>query len=222
MSVQLAVRTVALVAFAYFVGGISWALIIGKRFYNIDVREHGSGNLGATNVFRTLGAKAAIATLVLDIAKGSVAVGFAWWLVPTATFGVTAHTWAMILATMAAIFGHSYSPYIGFKGGKGVATAAGALLVFTPYPWPILLGSFIIVVALSRMVSLGSIVIALEYPPLCLYFYPGNWTIFGFACVAAGLVIWRHRTNIMRIWRHEEPKISFSGRGAAARKEGDT
>ena len=222
MALQLAVRIVAILAVAYLVGGISWALIIGKRFYNVDVRQHGSGNLGATNVFRTLGAKAAAVTLLLDIAKGALAVGFAWWLVPTATFGETAHTWAMIVATMAAIFGHSYSPYIGFKGGKGVATAAGALLVFTPYPWPIMLGTFILVVALSRMVSLGSVMVALEYPALCLIFYPGNWTIFGFASVAAGLVIWRHRTNIARIWRGEEPKISFSGRGSETRKKGES
>jgi acyl phosphate:glycerol-3-phosphate acyltransferase len=222
MDSQLAVRFAAILVFGYLVGGISWSLIIGKTFYQIDVRDSGSGNLGATNVFRALGAKAAIATLLLDAAKGSLAVGFAWWLVPTVPYGESAHTWAMIAATMAAIFGHSYSPYIGFKGGKGVATAAGALLVFTPYPWPFLFGSFILVVAFSRMVSLGSIVVAVEYPILCLVFYPGNWTIFGFACVAAGLVIWRHRANIVRIWRREEPRVSFGGRGTEARKKGDS
>ena len=220
MDSQLAVRFVALLAFSYLIGGIPWSLIIGKRFYGIDVREFGSGNLGATNVFRALGAKAAIATLVLDAAKGAIAVAFAWWLMPTAAYGVTAHTWAMIAATMAAIFGHSYSPYIGFKGGKGVATAAGALLVFTPYPWPFLFLSFILVVVISRMVSLGSIVVAIEYPILCIVFYPGNWTIFGFACVAASLVIWRHRANIVRIWHREEPRISFGGRGSETRKKG--
>jgi glycerol-3-phosphate acyltransferase PlsY len=220
MDVQLAGRVIVLVAFGYLTGGISWALIIGKRFYNIDIRECGSGNLGATNVYRTLGAKAAIATLVLDITKGAVAVAFAWWLVPAATFGESAHTWAMIAATMAAILGHSYSPYIGFRGGKGVATAAGALLVFTPYPWVFMLGTFVIIVALSRMVSLGSVIVAFEYPVLCLVFYPGNWAVFGFACVAAGLVIWRHRANIARIRRHEEPKIAFSSRGSSEREEG--
>lgn len=220
MDSQLAVRLVAIAIVGYLVGGISWALIIGKVFYKIDMRVQGSGNLGATNVFRTLGAKAAIATLVLDAAKGAAAVGFAWWLVPTATFGESAHTWAMILATMAAIFGHSYSPYIRFKGGKGVATAAGALIILTPYPWPFLLGLFIVVVALSRMVSLGSVVIAAAYPLACWVFYPNNWAIIGFAIVAACLVIWRHRTNIGRIIRGEEPKISFSGRGAAKKEKG--
>jgi glycerol-3-phosphate acyltransferase PlsY len=223
MDLQLAARIVAIAVLGYLVGGISWAYIIGKRFYSIDVREHGSGNLGATNVFRTLGAKAAIATLLLDAAKGAAAVGFAWWLVPTAMFGESAHTWAMIVATMAAILGHSYSPYIGFRGGKGIATAAGALLVLTPYPWPFLLGIFIIVVAFSRMVSLGSVVDAIAYPLLCVVFYPGNWAIIAFSVVAASLVVWRHRANIVRIVRGEEPKISFSGRGSAAReKKGDT
>lgn len=223
MDLQLGARIVAAAVVSYLVGGISWAYIIGKRFYGIDVRLHGSGNLGATNVFRTLGAKAAIATLVLDVAKGAAAVGFAWWLVPVATYGETAHTWAMITATMAAILGHSYSPYIGFRGGKGIATAAGALLVLTPYAWPFLLGIFIIVVAFSRIVSLGSVMDAIAYPLLCLVFYSGNWAILGFACAAASLVVWRHRANIVRIVRGEEPKISFSGRGSAAReKKGDT
>jgi acyl phosphate:glycerol-3-phosphate acyltransferase len=218
---MLAVRIVVVLVAGYLLGGISWSLIIGKRFYGVDVRQSGSGNLGATNVFRALGAKAAIATLVLDAAKGAAAVGLAWWLVPSAVFGEPAHTWAMIAATMAAILGHSYSPFIGFRGGKGVATAAGALLVLTPYPWPFLFGTFIVVVALWRIVSLGSVVVAFEYPVLCYVFYPQNWPVLAFACVAAGLVIWRHRANIVRIWRREEPKISVSRRGSEARKKGE-
>ena len=132
------------------VGGISWALIIGKRFYEIDVREHGSGNLGATNVFRTLGAKAAIATLVLDVAKGAAAVGFAWWLVPTATYGrVRAHVGddrcddgghprPLVLAL------HRLQGRQGRRHGRRRAARASR-----PYPWPFLLGTFIVVVALS-------------------------------------------------------------------------
>ena len=198
--------------------------IIGKRFYGIDVRAHGSGNLGATNVFRTLGAKAAIATLVLDVAKGAAAVGFAWWLVPAATYGETAHTWAMIAATMAAILGHSYSPYIGFRGGKGVATAAGALLVLTPYAvavpaWHVHRRRSAVANGLARLGD--GCDRRTRSSALCST--PGNWAILGFACAAASLVVWRHRANIVRIVRGEEPKISFSGRGSAAReKKGDT
>ena len=215
MTWQLAARIAAVLVVAYLLGGISWALVIGKQFYGIDVREYGSGNLGATNVLRALGLRAAIATFLLDAAKGSLAVGFAVWIVPRATFGDSAHTWAMIAATMAAILGHSYSPYIRFRGGKGVATAAGAVFVITPVVLALALVVFALVVILSRMVSLGSVVATAVYPPLCLPFYPGDWLIFGFGCVAAGLVIWRHRANIGRIARGEEPKISFKGRGAA-------
>lgn len=211
------IRFVAVVVAAYLLGAIPFALIIGKRFYKIDVREHGSGNLGATNVFRTLGIKAAVATLLLDAAKGAAAVGFAY-LVFTGRSDL-AREWGMIAATIAAVAGHSYSPYIRFTGGKGVATAAGALLVLTPYPWPILLGLFILVVLLSRMVSLGSVVDAVAYPLLCLVFYAGDWPIIGFSFGIAALVIWRHRANIVRIAHGEESRISLSGRGSAARRK---
>lgn len=222
MDWQLAWRVAVTLAAAYLLGGIPWALIIGKRFYHIDVREHGSGNLGATNVFRTLGAKAAVATAVLDAAKGALAVGIAVWLVPTYAFGALPHEWAMIAATLAAMLGHSYSPYAGFHGGKGVATAAGALLVVTPLAWPFLFGTFLIVIVVTRMVSLGSVLVALEYPVLCLLLYRGEWPVIIFSTVAAALVLWRHRTNIVRIVRGQEPKISLSKRGSAAREKGDS
>ena len=220
MTWQLAVRLIAASGCAYLLGGIPWALIIGLKFYKIDLRKEGSGNLGATNVLRVLGAKAAAATLLLDMAKGSAAVLVAIVLVPEAQFGPLAREWAMILATMAAILGHSYSPYIKLRGGKGVATAAGALLVLTPYPWPILLLTWLLVIAIFRMVSLGSVVIAIEYPLLCLVFYPGDWLLIGFATVAATLVVWRHRANIVRIFRGQEPKVSFKNRGSASRDKG--
>ena len=215
MTWELAARIVAVLVVAYLLGGISWALVIGKQFYGIDVREYGSGNLGATNVLRALGLPAAIATFLLDAAKGSAAVGFAVWIVPRVTFGDSTHTWAMFVATMAAILGHSYSPYLRFRGGKGVATAAGAVFVITPIVLVLALVVFGLVVVLSRMVSLGSVVATAVYPLLCLAFYPRNWLIFGFGCVAAGLVIWRHRANIGRIARGEEPKISFERRESA-------
>jgi len=215
MVVEIIIRFIGVVVVAYLLGGIPFALIIGLRFYDIDVRKHGSGNLGATNVFRALGAKAASATLLLDLLKGSAAVGFAYLVFAGQTDLL--QEWAMIAATIAAVAGHSYSPYIGFSGGKGVATAAGALLVLPPSPWPFLLGTFVIVVLLFRMVSLGSVIIAVEYPLLCLLFYPDDWPIIGFSFGIAALVIWRHRTNIVRIARGEESKISFRGRGTAAR-----
>jgi glycerol-3-phosphate acyltransferase PlsY len=128
----------------------------------------------------------------------------------------------MVGGTMAAIVGHSYSPYIGFRGGKGVATAAGALLVLTPLPWPLLFFTFLLVIVLSRIVSLGSVIIAIEYPILCVWLYPEQWPIISFAIMAASLVVWRHRSNVVRIARGQEPKISLSRRGSAVRTKGES
>jgi glycerol-3-phosphate acyltransferase PlsY len=183
------------------------------------LRTQGSGNLGATNVLRVLGAPAAVATLLLDMAKGTVSVLIAFYLVPVAPYGSVWQQWAMIASTMAVIVGHSYSPYIAMRGGKGVAPAAGALLILTPYAWPILLLTFLLVIALLRMVSLGSIVMAIEYPLLCLWLYPGEWPIIVFSFAAAALVLWRHRSNMGRIARREEPRVSFKRGKSAARSE---
>jgi len=217
---QLALRLVAAAVFAYLTGGIPWALIIGLRFYGIDLRTEGSGNLGATNVLRVLGAKAAAATLALDVAKGAAAVAFAVYAVPAPAYGEVAHQWAMILATMASIMGHSYSPYICFKGGKGVATAGGALIVLTPLALAILLPAWFLVIVVTRRVSLGSVVVAVAYPLLCWRLYPGDWLVLSFAAVAASLVVWRHRANVVRILRGTEPKVSFKERGSAFRNKG--
>jgi acyl phosphate:glycerol-3-phosphate acyltransferase len=209
-------RIAGVVAFAFLIGSIPWALVIGKVFYHVDVRAVGSGNLGATNVFRVLGRVAGTATFLLDAAKGICAVLVAVYAVPASVYGESAHQWAMIGATLAAMAGHSFSPFVGFKGGKGVATAAGALLVLTPKAWPFLLGIWLVTVAIWRMVSLGSVAIAFAYPFLCAWLYPGEWPILGFSVVAAALVIWRHSSNIKRILAGTESKISL-GRGTAAR-----
>jgi len=216
--VELGVRIAGAMLVAYLVGAIPWALIIGKRLYGVDPREHGSGNLGATNVFRVLGARASIITLLLDAAKGALAVVIASLLVPEAQFGFLAHEWTRVGAMMAAVFGHSYSPYIGFKGGKGVATSAGALAVLTPLVFVLELTIFALVVVLSRMVSLGSIVVAVLYPLLVWYVYPDNLPLQITVIILAVLVLWRHRSNMARIVRGQESKITIRGRGSALRR----
>jgi acyl phosphate:glycerol-3-phosphate acyltransferase len=216
----LALRIAASLFAAYLLGAIPWALIVGKTCCRVDVRTQGSGNLGATNVMRVLGWKAALLTLALDIGKGALAVYLAGVIVPAAVYGAAAHEWTMLGATLAAIGGHSYSPYIGFKGGKGVATGAGALLVLlwgTPV-WLILLLTFVIVLAVSRIVSLSSVIVAIEFPLLMLRFYPGDWALLALSVVAAGLVIWRHSSNIKRIFRGEEPRMSFTRAPSAQQK----
>lgn len=212
------VRIAAPLAVGYLVGGIPWALIVGKRFFGVDPREHGSGNLGATNVFRTLGFRAGLSVFALDIAKGAAAVALAMLVCPPE---VQAHArdWVLIGVAMAAVLGHSFSPYIRFKGGKGVATAAGTIAVMLPLTWPILFLSFVALVAAWRMVSLASILIAAAFPLLTWLLYPDRPVMLVFALVAATLVIFRHRSNIGRIVRGEESKISFSRRGEAISRE---
>jgi glycerol-3-phosphate acyltransferase PlsY len=210
-------RIAAPLAVGYLVGGIPWALIVGKRFYGIDLREHGSGNLGATNVFRSLGFRAGLAVFALDIAKGAAAVALAMLLCPPEITG-NARDWVLISVAMSAVLGHSFSPYIRFRGGKGVATAAGTIAVMMPMVWPILFVSFIVIVAIWRMVSLASIIMAIEFPILTWMLYPDRPALMTFAVVAATLVIIRHWSNIGRIARGEENKISLSRRGEAVSK----
>jgi acyl phosphate:glycerol-3-phosphate acyltransferase len=217
---ETALRVAIILVVAYLLGAIPFAVIVGRLFYHVDVREHGSGNAGATNVMRVLGLKAGLAVLVLDGLKGVAAVLFAM-LVHPVYLSATAHDWVLIGASFTAVLGHSYSPYLGFAGGKGVATAAGALLVVMPAVWPILLAVFVVVVGLSRMVSLGSVVIAAIFPLLVVVFYGDRLAFVTFSLVATSLVIWRHRSNIARIARGEEAKISLD-RDEAGQREEDT
>ena len=209
-------RIAAPLAVGYLIGGIPWALIIGKRFYGIDPRKHGSGNLGATNVFRTLGWKAALAVAVLDIAKGAAAVLLAMSVCPPEVRG-DARDWVLVSVAIVTILGHTYSPYIRFNGGKGVATAAGVVAVMMPLTWPILFVTFVVVIAIWRMVSLGSIVIAIEFPLLAWLLYGDRPVLVIFAVCAAALVVFNHRSNLARIARGEEPKISWSRSGDTPR-----
>ncbi|RJO63566.1 MAG: glycerol-3-phosphate 1-O-acyltransferase, partial [Myxococcales bacterium] len=181
--------TLAIVALvlAYLIGAVPFALIVGKVYRGIDLREHGSGNLGATNVFRVLGWKAGIVAALLDVAKGAAAVGVAVWLHP-ASAGEPAFDWMLICSMIAAMAGHSYSPYIRFAGGKGVAVAGGGLLIITPLAWPILFLIFALIVVIGRMVSLGSVITAASFPFLVLWLYPDRTPIVALSFGAAALV----------------------------------
>jgi len=210
--------TLLSIVVGYFVGGIPFALIVGKLFYHCDPREHGSGNLGATNVLRVLGIRAGIVVFALDVTKGAAAV-LATSLFAPPGISSNARDLMMIAAALGAMLGHSYSPYIGFKGGKGVAVAGGALIVITPLACAVLFGSFLFVVVLTRIVSLSSVLIACEYPVLCLLYYRNRPVIVAFAFFAAALVVWRHRSNIGRIRRGEEAKIQLRRGGLRAQSD---
>lgn len=202
----------------YLIGGIPFALIAGKAFYGIDLREHGSGNLGATNVLRVLGAKAALAVAVLDVGKGATAVLIAMLAAPRELSG-SARDWVLVCVSVAAIAGHTFSPYIGFRGGKGVATAAGAIAVMMPATWPALFVTFVLVIVLTRIVSLASLVVAVEFMVLSWIVYHDRLPLKAFALVAAALVIFQHRDNIARLIRGEERKISVGRAAPSVREE---
>lgn len=209
MSPALAIPAAALIAYAS--GSIPWAVIVVRIFWQQDIRTLGSGNTGATNVLRVFGTAPGVAVLLLDAAKGALGVGLAVWLAPH-VWGDVGKDWFMVLGATAAILGHAFSPFIGFRGGKGVATAAGAIIVLAPKVIPVLLVIFLVVVALSRHVSAGSIAIAILFPGVCWLLYPERYALLAFSVLAAALVVWRHRSNIGRIYRGEESKITFRRR----------
>jgi glycerol-3-phosphate acyltransferase PlsY len=193
-------------AAAYLLGTIPFGLLLGKVFGGADVRKAGSGNIGATNVARVAGPVAGVFTLVLDAAKGATAV----WM--AARFANDSAAW-MVVAGLLALVGHCFPIWLGFHGGKGVATAAGVFLVLCPLA---LLGSltlFILVVLFWRYVSLGSIAAAAAIPILVYFLWaphhaPPLIVTFG-ALAAALLVVYKHDANIQRLVEGREPRFSF-------------
>ncbi len=189
-------------ALAYAIGTISWALVIGKVFYRTDIRESGSGNLGATNVYRVLGWKPALAVLLLDAGKGILAM----WLAATVLKHPSASI--MLLIMMSVIAGHTFPFYLHWKGGKGIAPGAGALFY---QMWPValvLLVIFVLAVALTRVVAIGSTAIAGLFWILVYLYTLETWpAVIAFAMGA--MVIWLHRENWVRIWNGQEKQLTF-------------
>jgi glycerol-3-phosphate acyltransferase PlsY len=201
---QLAIVAIALFVGGYVLGGIPWSLLIGKWVKGVDLRTIGSGNLGATNVARSLGGTWAVIVFFLDFAKGTVPPLVALLLTPAAN-----HDLLTIFAAMGAIVGHVYSPYINFKGGKGIAVTAGAAAVTVP--WCLLFGAvlFFAVSLTTRRVSAGSVAIAATFPITAWFFYPAHPVTFAFSLAVCALVLWSHRTNMGRLLRGEEPKVTW-------------
>ena len=203
---EVSVTTLLIPLPAYILGSIPFGLILAKLFGRTDVRKEGSGNIGATNVARVAGPVAGILTLILDVAKGSAAVLLAPRLSQDSA------TWMMI-AALAALAGHCFPIWLKFKGGKGVATAAGMFLVLCPLAF---LGSvilFVLVVAFWRYVSLASISAAAAMPLLMYFLWaprhaPPLVITFG-SLAAAVLIVCKHAGNIRRLVQGVEPKFSF-------------
>lgn len=189
---------VALLIISYLLGSIPSGLIVGKVFYGIDIREHGSGNLGGTNTFRTLGKKAGMAVTLSDILKGTLAVFLAKW------FGDDLHP---LIAGVVAVIGHMYPVFAGFRGGKAVATSAGILLGYAPLMFLILLSVFMLGLYFTKYVSLSSMLAAVA--ALTYSFIDGDIALMIVVSVLSAFVFYRHRANIKRIINKTEPKITW-------------
>ena len=184
---------------SYFLGSVPFGLL-AARVKGVDIRKHGSGNIGATNVWRVCGWRYGLPVFVLDVIKGVAAVWLSRWI--AVKFSGDA-AWAGIVGAMACIIGHSFPVWLGFKGGKGVATSLGVFLGLMPVPSLIALALWFVVFKMSGYVSLASIVAAVALPAAAIIMqftdWRHGWPVSGFAAVVGLLVIVRHRSNIARL-----------------------
>ncbi len=198
---------------AYLVGSINFSIIISKRMAGFDVREKGSGNAGTTNMLRSVGVKAAAITLLCDILKGVVVILIAI-LIGNIVDGLD-DALLVQLAGIFVIIGHTFPIFFGFKGGKGIATSLGVLLMINWQIGLICLVFALILMVITRMVSVGSIAAAILFPVLVIfigqnYIVPvNNWSYLIFSIIVAVLVLFNHRENLKRIFTGKENKISF-------------
>ena len=201
---------------AYLIGSVNFSVIFSKKFAGFDVREKGSGNAGTTNMLRSVGKKAAAITLICDILKGVVAIGIA------ILFGYIPEMNKELLlqiAGVAVILGHTFPVFFGFKGGKGVATSLGVLLLSNWQIGLICLVFALVLMILTRMVSVGSCAAAILFPVLTL-FINEHYTVltegksgnvyFIYSVILAIIVLFNHRENIKRLLNGTENKISFN------------
>ncbi len=184
---------------AYLLGSIPSGLWIGRKFFQIDIRQHGSGNLGATNSFRILGKKAGTIVLLIDLLKGSISV--------LLLKQMDLHGISPLIIALFAVVGHTYPLFANFKGGKAVATFAGVILAYQPVLFLIGLGIFILTLAISKMVSFTSMLTISIGVLLSLYFQ--DMVLTTIALLADIFIIYRHRTNIQRILNGTEPKVDI-------------
>lgn len=199
MSLLQALLFVTMLAAAYLVGAVPFGLVIGKLFFGVDIRQHGSGNVGTTNAFRVLGKKAGVAVLACDMLKGYIPA-----LVASLIFG----PWATIFIASAPVAGHMYSIFLRGSGGKGIATGSAVALALAPVIYLIVLAIWIGVLLASRMVSLASLVAAAMLAVLVIAWdEPLPYALA--ASLVAILVVWAHRGNIDRMLHGREPRVTF-------------
>lgn len=217
---EVALKIFLIIVISYFIGSLPTAIIVSKRFFGFDIRSKGSGNMGSTNAFRILGWKWGLFVQIVDILKGYIAVVFVAGFIgdglifPNAT--MFEHlTLLKILAGVSSVVGHIWSVFAGFKGGKGVNTAAGMLIGLAPYDVLIAFSLFALTVIFSGYISLGSIMAAFSIPSSMIVRYnifgadiPGYGILIYFALGLMVLVLYTHRANIKRLIEGSENKFS--------------
>jgi acyl phosphate:glycerol-3-phosphate acyltransferase len=189
---------VVIIVLAYLIGSIPSGLIIGKKFYGVDIRQHGSGNLGGTNTFRVLGVKAGLIVTSADILKGTLAAAL------PLIFPSELHP---LFVGIFAVAGHTYPLFAGFRGGKAVATSAGVLLCYAPWMFLIMIAGFFISLYITKYVSLSSMfggVVAIIYAVIMQ-----DSILIIVVSILTAFVVYRHRSNIKRIINKTEPKVSW-------------
>jgi acyl phosphate:glycerol-3-phosphate acyltransferase len=223
MSLQLAAAVAIVVG--YLVGSLPFGLLVARITSGVDIRKQGSGNIGATNVARVLGAKYGAMVLLLDCLKGALpTVLLPYFLLPRDAWG---HVHLAVLTGVSAILGHMFSFWIGFRGGKGVATALGVALALAPIATGVAFVLFALCVALTRIVSLSSILAACCFCGVELWllrpepFGHETWSLAAFSTLVPLLIIARHRTNIVRLLRGTEPRFEFGSKSKSAVRPGE-
>ena len=198
-----------LLAASYLLGAAPWGVILGRLFAGTDIRGQGSGSTGTTNAYRVLGAKFSVAVLILDFVKGMLPVLVAGWL--------GAGDWVVAAAGVAAVVGHCWSPFIGFSGGKGVATGGGAVFALIPWLWFALM---VAILLLTKYMSVASLAVSLICAIAAIALsatgespWPGTAAVI----VIVAIIVYRHRANIARLRTGTELKLSRRSKGATAR-----
>lgn len=229
MTTDFFLRIAVTAVFAYLIGSFNFAVIFTRRASKKDIRDMGSGNAGFTNVLRSVGVGPAVMTFIFDFLKGALAVALGWWLFSgiTAADGVTLReytTYGRYLAGFFAVLGHMFPLYFGFKGGKGVVTTAALMLVVDWRVFLLIVSTFLIIFFITKIISLGSLACAAlfgVYTCLATYFFDylphlGSGAEFRLRCVfistafsvlIGGLVIIKHKDNLVRLFRGEEKAI---------------
>jgi glycerol-3-phosphate acyltransferase PlsY len=203
------VYNIGILILAYLIGSVPTSVWIGKSFFGVDIRERGSKNAGATNAIRILGWKAGISVLIIDMFKGWLAVNLIhltnYYIPETGDF-----IEFQLLLGIAAILGHIFPVYVGFRGGKGVATLFGLVLAINPEPTLLCTGIFVLTLIITKYVSLSSMIAAFAFPVLVIFVFKSTTpSLVIFSLIISVLLLFTHQKNLERLLRKEEKKVLF-------------